>query len=39
VRLAAQIDAQRLYENAGFAVESAPFEEAGITHVWMARAL
>jgi predicted GNAT family N-acyltransferase len=38
-RLAAQVDAQRLYESTGFAVESAPFEEAGITHVWMARAL
>lgn len=38
-RLAAQLDAQRLYESAGFAVESEPFEEAGITHVWMGRAL
>jgi predicted GNAT family N-acyltransferase len=35
-RLAAQIDAQRLYENAGFSVQSEPFQEAGITHVWMA---
>jgi len=34
-RLAAQLDAQPLYENAGFAVRSEPFEEAGITHVWM----
>jgi predicted GNAT family N-acyltransferase len=34
-RLAAQIEAAALYERAGFAVESEPFEEAGITHVWM----
>ena len=34
-RLAAQIDAQGLYESAGFGVCSAPFEEAGIMHVWM----
>ena len=38
-RLAAQLDAQRLYESAGFSVRSEPFEEAGITHVWMALAL
>jgi putative N-acetyltransferase (TIGR04045 family) len=38
-RLAAQMQATRLYEQAGFAVESAPFEEAGIAHVWMGRAL
>ena len=35
VRLAAQLDAVALYEKAGFAVESEPFEEAGIAHVWM----
>jgi putative N-acetyltransferase (TIGR04045 family) len=38
-RLAAQVDAQRLYETAGFAVVSERFEEAGITHVWMELAL
>ncbi len=37
VRLAAQIRAKALYENAGFSVESEPFEEAGIAHVWMGR--
>jgi len=35
VRLAAQTAATALYERAGFAVESAVFEEAGIPHVWM----
>jgi predicted GNAT family N-acyltransferase len=35
VRLAAQIVAVALYEQAGFAVESEPFDEAGIAHVWM----
>jgi predicted GNAT family N-acyltransferase len=35
VRLAAQVVAVALYEQAGFAVESEPFEEAGIEHVWM----
>jgi predicted GNAT family N-acyltransferase len=35
VRLAAQVAAVALYERAGFAVESEPFEEAGIPHVWM----
>jgi predicted GNAT family N-acyltransferase len=35
VRLAAQMVAVALYEQAGFAVESAPFQEAGIEHVWM----
>jgi predicted GNAT family N-acyltransferase len=35
VRLAAQMQATELYERAGFRVESAPFEEAGIPHVWM----
>jgi predicted GNAT family N-acyltransferase len=38
-RLAAQIRAKALYEQAGFAVESAPFQEAGIEHVWMGRSL
>jgi len=38
-RLAAQIDALELYERAGFRVESEPFLEAGIRHVWMGRAL
>jgi predicted GNAT family N-acyltransferase len=35
VRLAAQVAAVALYEKVGFAVESAPFQEAGIAHVWM----
>jgi len=35
VRLAAQTRATGVYERAGFAVESGPFEEAGIVHVWM----
>ncbi len=39
VRLAAQLDAVALYEKAGFAVESEPFEEAGIQHVWMGLSL
>ncbi|HEY2216859.1 MAG TPA: GNAT family N-acetyltransferase, partial [Solirubrobacteraceae bacterium] len=39
VRLAAQIVAVALYEQAGFAVESEPFEEAGIAHVWMGQEL
>jgi predicted GNAT family N-acyltransferase len=38
-RLAAQIRASQLYEQAGFSVESEPFDEAGIPHVWMGRAL
>ena len=38
-RLAAQIEALALYEHAGFAVDSAPFQEAGIEHVWMGREL
>jgi predicted GNAT family N-acyltransferase len=38
-RLASQLQATGLYEEAGFSVESEPFEEAGIPHVWMARAL
>jgi predicted GNAT family N-acyltransferase len=39
VRLAAQVAAVALYESVGFAVESEPFEEAGIPHVWMGLAL
>jgi predicted GNAT family N-acyltransferase len=39
VRLAAQIRAKALYEHAGFSVESEPFQEAGIAHVWMGRPL
>jgi predicted GNAT family N-acyltransferase len=38
-RLAAQIRAKALYEQAGFSVESEPFDEAGIPHVWMGREL
>jgi predicted GNAT family N-acyltransferase len=37
--LAAQLDAIALYRQAGFAVQSEEFEEAGIPHVWMGRAL
>jgi predicted GNAT family N-acyltransferase len=37
--LAAQLDAIELYQRAGFAVESEPFQEAGIAHVWMGCAL
>jgi len=36
-RLASQLQATQLYEEAGFSVESEPFEEAGIPHVWMGR--
>ncbi len=36
VSLAAQTNAIGLYEQAGFAVCSEPFQEAGIEHVWMA---
>ena len=39
VRLAAQTRATAVYEQAGFRVESEPFEEAGIPHVWMGRSL
>ncbi len=39
VRLASQLDVVALYERAGFVVESAVFEEAGIPHVWMGRDL
>jgi predicted GNAT family N-acyltransferase len=38
-RLASQLKATALYERAGFAVRSTPFEEAGIRHVWMGRVL
>lgn len=38
-RLAAQTRATELYRRAGFAVESEPFIEAGIEHVWMGRDL
>jgi len=38
-RLAAQVKATELYELAGFAVESEPFVEAGMSHVWMGRRL
>ncbi|MCW3057256.1 MAG: family acetyltransferase [Solirubrobacterales bacterium] len=38
-RLAAQVEATGLYERAGFTVESDPFEDAGIPHVWMGRSL
>jgi predicted GNAT family N-acyltransferase len=34
-RLAAQLTATGVYRRAGFEVESEPFEEAGIQHVWM----
>jgi predicted GNAT family N-acyltransferase len=37
--LASQLDATGLYERAGFAVDSEPFDEVGITHVWMRRKL
>lgn len=35
VRLAAQIAATSVYRRAGFTIESEPFQEAGIEHVWM----
>jgi predicted GNAT family N-acyltransferase len=38
-RLAAQTDAVELYRRVGFGVESEPFMEAGIEHVWMGLAL
>jgi predicted GNAT family N-acyltransferase len=38
-RLASQLDATGLYRRAGFRIESEPFDEAGIAHVWMARRL
>jgi putative N-acetyltransferase (TIGR04045 family) len=37
--LAAQLQATGVYERAGFLVESEPFEEAGIVHVWMGQQL
>jgi predicted GNAT family N-acyltransferase len=39
VRLASQIVATPLYQRSGFVVESEPFDDAGIPHVWMGRAL
>jgi predicted GNAT family N-acyltransferase len=39
VRLAAQLEAIALYEQAGFTVESDPFDDAGIPHVWMGQRL
>jgi predicted GNAT family N-acyltransferase len=38
-RLAAQLEAVALYEQAGFAVESDVFHEANIEHVWMGQTL
>jgi predicted GNAT family N-acyltransferase len=38
-RLAAQIDAIALYEQAGFQIVSPEFLDAGIVHVWMSRDL
>jgi predicted GNAT family N-acyltransferase len=38
-RLAAQLTATGVYRRAGFAVESEPFEDAGIAHVWMGLSL
>lgn len=38
-RLAAQTRATEVYAGAGFAVQSGPFQEAGIEHVWMGRSL
>jgi predicted GNAT family N-acyltransferase len=38
-RLASQLDVVGLYERSGFRVCSERFEEAGIVHVWMERAL
>jgi len=37
--LAAQLRATGVYERAGFEIASDPFEQAGITHVWMRRSL
>jgi predicted GNAT family N-acyltransferase len=37
LRLAAQTQAVGLYEQAGYVQDGAPFQEAGIEHVWMAR--
>ncbi len=38
-RLSSQVAVTGLYERAGFSVNSEQFEEAGIPHVWMERAL
>ena len=37
--LAAQLRATGVYERVGFEIASEPFEQAGITHVWMRRSL
>lgn len=39
VRLASQVQAVGLYERVGFVVESEPFDDAGIPHVWMGLSL
>ncbi len=39
VRLAAQLAATEVYRRVGFVVESEPFEQAGIPHVWMGQRL
>ena len=39
VVLHAQASAQRFYERAGFSMQGAPYEEAGLLHVDMARTL
>jgi predicted GNAT family N-acyltransferase len=39
LRLAAQTQAVGLYERAGYAQDGEPFQEAGIEHVWMTRAV
>jgi predicted GNAT family N-acyltransferase len=38
-RLAAQTRATGVYERAGFTIQSEPFEDARIEHVWMTRPL
>ena len=38
-RLASQVEVIELYREAGFEVQSEVFQEAGIPHVWMGRAL
>ena len=38
-RLASQVEVIELYRQSGFEVNSEVFEEAGIPHVWMVRAL
>ncbi|WP_320671729.1 GNAT family N-acetyltransferase [Patulibacter defluvii] len=39
LRLAAQVEAAALYRKAGFQPVGEPFEEAGIPHVWMTKAV